>query len=90
MNFLHGTSTGTSADTSPSFNNNTSTITKLIQNLVAMMDSHIDLENRSTWAVSDFQKEILNETLILNEFQKALSDKIQKMKKDSDYRGTMN
>ena len=68
---------------------------ELLQNLVSMVERFKNQENTSTLVLTDFQKQVLNEThiilnnsLAINTFQKDLSAKIQKMKEDSDYKGT--
>ena len=69
---------------------------ELLQNLVSMVEKFKNQENTSTLVLTDFQKQVLNEThvilnnsLAINAFQKNLSAKIQRMKEDSDYRGTI-
>ena len=69
---------------------------ELLQNLVSMVERFKNQENTSTLVLTDFQKQVLNEThiilnnsLAINAFQKNLSAKIQRMKEDSDYRGTI-
>ena len=61
--------------------------TKLLQSLISMVESYSNQENKSSVALSDFQKQVLNGThmilnksLTINAFQENLKDKIQRIK----------
>ena len=61
--------------------------TKLLQSLISMVESYNNQENKSSVALSDFQKQVLNGThmilnksLTINAFQENLKDKIQRIK----------
>ena len=61
--------------------------TKLLQSLISLVESYNNQKNKSSVALSDFQKQVLNEThmilnksLTINAFQENLKDKIQRIK----------